>query len=298
MEIVDAHQHFINVAELAYPWIEAEQPALTALLSNYYDAARRYLPEDYRRDVADTPIAASVACEFGAADGVAEAAWVQRCADRVGTPGAFIAAAAPDSPELPDVLARYRDLPVVRAVRQPLYWAADPVRRLGARGDYLSDRLWLKGFERVAVAGLVWDLLVYDEQLPAAHALITSFPDTTFVLEAVGWPLDLTAEGFARWEDRLTEVSVFSNVVLKTQGLALIFGTSEEAIGRWLRMALRIFGAHRCMFATHYPIDHLLWDAPTMVSTVRSVLADLPEEQQADFFEGTARRVYRLPISV
>ena len=85
---------------------------------------------------------------------------------------------------------------VVQAVRQPLYWAADPVKRLGARGDYLSDPLWLKGFERIAAAGLVWDLLVYDEQLPSTHELITSFPDTTFVLEAAGWPLDLTAEGF------------------------------------------------------------------------------------------------------
>jgi predicted TIM-barrel fold metal-dependent hydrolase len=297
VEIVDAHHHFINVPELAYPWIDTEQPVLTALLSNYYDAARQYLPQDYRRDVDDTSITASVACEFGAADGVAEAVWVQQCAERAGAPGAFIAAAAPESPDLSDVLTRYQDLPVVQAVRQPLYWAADPVKRLGARGDYLSDPLWLRGFERIAAAGLVWDLLVYDEQLPSTHELITSFPDTTFVLEAAGWPLDRTAEGFSRWEDSLRAVSEFPNVVLKTQGLALIFGTSEEAIGRWIRKALSIFGADRCMFATHYPIDHLLWDGPTMVSTVLAALADLSTQEQADFFGGTARRVYRLPVS-
>ena len=87
----------------------------------------------------------------------------------------------------------------MRAVRQPLYWAADPIKRLGARADYLSDLAWLRGFEQVADSGLVWDLLVYDERLPATYDLITSFPDTTFVLAAVGWPLDLTAEGFSRW---------------------------------------------------------------------------------------------------
>ena len=115
---------------------------------------------------------------------------------------------------------------MVRAVRQPLYWAADPIKRLGARGDYLCTPAWLRGFEQVAEAGLVWDLLVYDEQLPDTHYLITSFPDTTFVLEATGWPLDLTAEGFSRWEERLRAVSEFPNVVLKLQGIALIFGTS------------------------------------------------------------------------
>lgn len=113
----------------------------------------------------------------------------------------LIAAVQLDSGDLTGVLARYRDLPVVRAVRQPLYWAADPIKRLGARGDYLSDPAWLRGFEQVADAGLVWDLLVYDEQLPATHELIAAFPDTTFVLEAAGWPVDLTAEGFTRWRN-------------------------------------------------------------------------------------------------
>ncbi|TQC48756.1 amidohydrolase [Rhodococcus sp. WS4] len=295
VDIVDAHHHFINTPDLAYPWIDSRPAALTALLPNYYDAAHRYLPQDYRAEVDGIPVTASVACEFGAADGVAEAVWVQHCADRGGVPNAFIAAVQLDSGDLTGVLARYRDLPVVRAVRQPLYWAADPVKRLGARGNYLSDSAWLRGFEQVADAGLVWDLLVYDEQLSATHDLIAAFPDTTFVLEAVGWPVDLTAEGFARWEERLRAVCQFPNVVLKLQGIALIFGTSVDAIGPWIRAALRIFGAGRCMFASHYPVDHLLWDSHTMVSTVQPALGDVSSTEQALFFGDTARRVYNLP---
>ena len=127
VDIVDAHHHFINLPDFVYPWVESHQPVLTALLPNYYDAAHPYLPQDYRADVSAVPLAASIACEFGAADGVAEAIWVQQCADRVGVPNAFIAAVQLDSADLPDVLARYRDLPMVRAVRQPPYWAADPI---------------------------------------------------------------------------------------------------------------------------------------------------------------------------
>jgi predicted TIM-barrel fold metal-dependent hydrolase len=223
--------------------------------------------------------------------------WVQECAGRLGVPNAFIGSVALGSGNLAGVLARYRDLPTVRAVRQPLYWAADPLKRLGARGDYLSDPAWLRDFERVAEAGFVWDLLVYDEQLPAAHDLIRSFPDTTFVLEAVGWPLDTTPRGFALWEERLRAASEFPNVVLKLQGIALIFGPSQDAISPWVRMALNIFGAGRCMFATHYPVDHLLWDIQTLVSTLRATLADRSAEEHAEFFGGTARRVYGLPTT-
>src|SRR5690349_16354008 len=261
VDIVDAHHHFINVPDLVYPWMESRVPALIALLPNYYDAAHPYLPQDYRADFSAIPLTASIACEFGAADGVAEAIWVQHCADRFGIPDAFIGAVQLDSPSLSTVLAHYGDLPVVRAVRQPLYWAADPVRRLGARGDYLRDPAWMRGFEQVADAGLVWDLLVYDAQLPETHHLITSFPDTTFVLEAVGWPLDLTEEGFSRWKERLQAVSEFPNVVLKLQGIALIFGTSMHSLGKWIRRAIGIFGARRCMFATHFPVDHWFWDS-------------------------------------
>ncbi len=101
VDIVDAHHHFINAPALVYPWIESRQPALTALLANYYDAARPYLPENYRADVCALPLTGSIACEFGAGDGVAEAIWVQQCADRGDFPNAFIAAVQLDSHDLP-----------------------------------------------------------------------------------------------------------------------------------------------------------------------------------------------------
>jgi hypothetical protein len=49
------------------------------------------------------------------------------------TSGVFRHAAGQDvrigtSPSLGEVLAHYRDLPVVHAVRQPLYWAEDRLR--------------------------------------------------------------------------------------------------------------------------------------------------------------------------
>ena len=284
------------MARIDYPWIAVREPKLEALLSNYYDIACDYSVSDYRAQVCEEPIVASVACEFGAADGVAEARWIQDCADHLNGPQAFIAAAAVDSPRLPDVLARYRDLPVVRAARQPLYWTLDPIRRLGARGDYLADSGWWRGFEKVAESGLVWDLLVYDEQLAGTHELIRSFPETIFVLEAAGWPLDCSDDGFARWKDRMWAVSQFPNVVLKLQGLALLFGPTRQAMQRWVSAAIQMFGADRCMFATHWPVDALLWDIRELVATLCVVLDDLPPEQQAEFFGGTACRVYGLEL--
>jgi predicted TIM-barrel fold metal-dependent hydrolase len=175
-----------HLSALEYPWIRDRVPAFEALHDRYYDIAHRYDVEVFRSEVGGERVVASVASEFGGSDPAAEARWIQQCADTHGCPTAFIAGVDLASPHLPELLARYRDLPVVRAVRQPLYWASEPLRRLGLRPDYLEDLKWLGGFERIAAEGLVWDLLVYDEQLPRTHELIRSFPDTPIVLEAIG----------------------------------------------------------------------------------------------------------------
>jgi predicted TIM-barrel fold metal-dependent hydrolase len=292
--VVDAHHHLINRRAVDYPWIRRRSPVLEALLVNYYDVAHDYDVGDYASDVAGARLVKSVACEFGAADGVAEAQWIQRCADSCRSPNAFIAAVDLASSSVADVLATYRELPVVRAVRQPLYWARDPMRRLGARPDYLTDRDWWHGFERVAEHGFVWDLLVYDEQLADAHRLIRSFPQTKIVLEAAGWPLDQTAEGFKRWEERLEAVSEYPNVTLKLQGLALLFGASADALRRWVRSAIRTFGADRCMFATHFPVDRLLWSFDDLLAALLGILADLSPSDKQAFFAGCASHVYGL----
>jgi predicted TIM-barrel fold metal-dependent hydrolase len=292
--VVDAHHHLINLETLEYPWITRRRPELVALLRNYYEIAHSYDVAAYLSDVAGRPLSGSVACEFGAADGVAEAEWVQRCAESRGFPDGFIAAVDLSSPSAAEVLARYRELSVVCAVRQPLYWAREPLRRLGARPDYLSDRDWWRGFERVAEHGFVWDLLVYDEQLPDAQRLISSFPETKIVLEAAGWPLDQTAEGFKRWEQRLEAVSEFPNVTLKLQGLALLFGPSAEAIGPWARGAARIFGPGRCMFASHFPVDRLLWSFDDLLEAMEEALGDLDPEERHAIFAGCATEVYGL----
>jgi len=73
--------------------------------------------------------------------------------------------------------------------------------------------------ERVADHGFVGDLLLYGGQLPDAHRLLRSFPQTKIVLEGAGWRLDQTADGLKRWQERLEAISEHPNVTLKLLGL-------------------------------------------------------------------------------
>lgn len=292
-ELVDAHAHLLAPTELGYHWIDRPSPALTHLLANYYDIAHDFRPSEYRHAVEDCGVVRVVACEFGAVDPLAEARWMQQCHDATGTPDGFIAAVDLTSADLADRLARYADLPVVRAVRQPLYWSDnDQLACLGARPDYLTDTNWLRGFEQVADTSLVWDLLLYCEQLPQATHLLERFPHVPIVLEAAGWPLDRSSSGFQRWRDEMRAVSQYPNITLKLQGLALIFGADQEQVTPWVTNAVEIFGADRCMFATHLPVDGLLWTCTDLESATRAALTGLHPTALDDYFGATADRVY------
>lgn len=290
--LVDAHAHLLNPGEFHYRWIDQRSPALTHLLANYYDIACGFGPLDYVAATAGAGITRLVACEFGAVDPLAEARWVQGCHDTTGTPDAFIAAVDLTSGQLAERLAEYADLPIVRAVRQPLYWSRDPLTQLGGRPDLLGNAEWLRGFERVAESGLVWDLLLYAEQLPQAAHLLREFPETSIVVEAAGWPLDQSTAGFERWREQLGIVSEHPNVTLKLQGLALVFGTDTAMLSPWITTAVEIFGPDRCMFATHLPVDGLVWSCVDLVDATRTALAGLDPPALEDYFGKTAERIY------
>jgi predicted TIM-barrel fold metal-dependent hydrolase len=58
---------------------------------------------------------------------------------------------------------------------------------------------------------------------------------------------------------------------------------------------VEIFGAERCMFATHFPVDRLLWSFEELVGTLVTILDDRSPEDRASFFSGCAEREYGLP---
>ncbi len=89
-------------------------------------------------------------------------------------------------------------------------------------------------------------------------------------------------------------ISAHPTVTLKMQRLALIFGPSGDQVKPGVHSALEIFGADRCMFASHFPVDRLLWSWSELMQVLQAVTSNLSEPERRDLFAGCARRTYRL----
>lgn len=85
------------------------------------------------------------------------------------------------------------------------------------------------------------------------------------------------------------------NVVVKVSGMGEPGQAwTAERNGGVVRFIIEAFGADRCMFASNFPVDSVCATHDQIAVGLKVIMAAFPAASQDAFFQGTARRVYRL----
>jgi L-fuconolactonase len=282
MNRVDAHHHLWDPARRAYPWMN----------DSHAPIRRRFGPEDLDaaaapHGVGQTVLVQTVSSVEETEEFLAVAATAPRVAGVVG----WVDLAAPD---VAGELAALRATPGGRAlvgIRHQVHDEPDP-------GFLLRDDV-LRSLAAIADAGLVFDLLVRERELPAARAAVQRLPALGFVVDHLAKPR--IREGVtAPWAGELAALARFPNVTCKVSGLV-----TEAAWDAWspaqllpyVRHAADVFGPARLLFGTDWPVCLLAASYADVVAAAEWALAGAglgPSEREA-VFGANARRVYRLP---
>ncbi len=69
---------------------------------------------------------------------------------------------------------------------------------------------------------------------------------------------------------------------------------NPERVRAVLTELLELFGAHRCMFGSNFPVERLAGAFAPLYGLAIAALAELTEDERAHVLAGTARRFYRL----
>jgi predicted TIM-barrel fold metal-dependent hydrolase len=226
-------------------------------------------------------------------DPVEETTWLRQQARQYGYPSGIVAYANLTEPSLEETLRRHCESCNVRGVRMPLNYDTEPWRRMSDRDDYMRNAQWRKGFALLSRHSLLFDMQIYDHQVPDAVTLAHTFPETTIVVEHLAWPIDLTVSGFERWTRYVVSLSECANVFMKVSGIGAVFRrTSPDLVRCYLRQAVATFGAARCMFGSNCPPDTLFYGFAALMGTYMDAFSYLSEPEQHEIFCGTAQRVY------
>ncbi|GAA1850969.1 amidohydrolase family protein [Pseudonocardia ailaonensis] len=247
---------------------------------------------------------------------VAEGTGTQLCAAIVGFADLGAGAA------IGDVLDAHLDASPARfrGIRQGSYWDADPgimstVSMSPPRG-LLGSAAFRRGYAALAPRGLSFDAVLFHPQIGELAALARTFPDTTVVLNHLGFPLgvgpyaDRREEVFAEWSAAVADLARCPNVNLKIGGFGIpVWGLDltpadgeprSKALARAWRpffdTAVERFGPHRCMLESNFPPDRVAYDYVTFWNAAKTLVSGLSPSERDAVLAGTARRVYRLPV--
>jgi predicted TIM-barrel fold metal-dependent hydrolase len=85
------------------------------------------------------------------------------------------------------------------------------------------------------------------------------------------------------------------NVAVKISGLGMVMHDwSVDRIRPFVLETIDIFGTHRCIFASNFPVDRLFSDYATLWSAFDEITAGFSEDERRALFHDNATRLYRL----
>jgi L-fuconolactonase len=176
----------------------------------------------------------------------------------------------------------------LKAVRHVLQDEKDD--RYAVRPDFQRGILALKKFN------LVYDILIYEKQLPAAIELVDKFPKQVFVLDHVAKP-KIREKILSPWRERMKDLGKRDNVYCKLSGMA-----TEADHGGWepadlrpyVEVAMEAFGPKRIMFGSDWPVCLLAVTYQKWASVVRDFISKLSESEKNRVMGGTAVEAYKL----
>ncbi len=272
---VDAHQHFWRYEPAQYPWIQSDWPL-----------RRDFLPPDLEPILGQAGLDACVAVQ--ARQSLEETRWLLELADRHSFIKGVVGWVDLRSADLERQLEEFAVRPKFAGVRHVVQ--DEPDERFLLQPDFR------RGIGGLARYSLVYDILIYPRQLPAAVELAREFPEQPFVLDHMAKPV-IRDSLLSPWREQIQDLAKSPNVTCKVSGLI-----TEAHWTKWrkadfrpcLDVVIEAFGPKRLMFGSDWPVCLLAGSYAQVCELVTDYFAPLSEPDREAILGGTAARVYRL----
>lgn len=287
--MIDAHHHLWDLAAVDYPWLMAAgQPRF---FGDPAPIQRDYLIAEFRQDAQAMGFAGSVHIQVGAADGLAEAIWVQSVADaNPDWPMRQVAFCDLAAPDLSFRLDQLQSLSSLCGVRQ-IIGRAEAEDAASRTNQLLDDPRFLEGLQELGRRGLSFDLQLTPPLMQKTAELLAAAPDTKIALCHAGSPQDRSPAGLAKWAAQLRALSSQPQVYCKLSGLGMFdHHWTNDSFRPVIETCLDQFGPDHCMFGSNFPVDSLYSDYARLAA---AHLLLVPAQMHRAVFYQTAAQFYQ-----
>jgi L-fuconolactonase len=275
-EKIDAHHHLWQYNAAEYGWLDDDMRALR----------RDFLPGDLTAELAAARIDGTVAVQ--ARQTLDETRWLLDTADQCDAIRGVVGWAPIAGEDFPGVMEEFEHRTKLKGLRHVIQSEEDENYIL--RADFNSGILAMQG------SGLVYDILIYERQLPQAIEFVDEYPDQTFVLDHIAKPR-IGAGIMQPWAENLRELALRQNVWCKVSGLVTEAdwkSWTPETLRPYLDVVVDAFGVDRLMAGSDWPVCLVAIEYTRWFDTLRTYFAEFSESERDAIFGGTAIGVYQL----
>lgn len=276
MPTLDSHQHFWQLTQpFNFRWLDT--PTNEPI-------KRDYLPEHLLPYLQAAGIERSIFVQTQ--HNLEETRWVLGLAEQHDFIAGVVGWVNLASPKCEEQLLEFKEQPKFVGVRHVTQ--DEPDDNFIVRDDVL------RGLAILEKHGMPFDLLFYVKHLRHAATLAERFPNLPLVIDHLAKP-EIKQHRLDNWLPHLTAASRYSNVFCKLSGLATEAdwqNWSAADLRPYVRAALDLFGPHRCMYGSDWPVCELAGSYERIHASLVEAIGPLSDSERAAIFGGTAARFY------
>jgi L-fuconolactonase len=272
---IDSHQHFLKPDKVSYCWMKPDMPL-----------AKDFLPSDLKPWLEKHNVEKTILVE--AADSDEENKFMFKLAEENQFIGGVVIWLDMESPGFADNLAHYLAMPKFVGIRPMI--------------ESIGDERWMlrpavkKSFGILQAQNVCFDFLSHPKHLPYVLEILNEFPGLRTVINHISKPL--IKDGVLHpWTELIEKVAAHKNVYCKLSGMiteAEHQSWKPADLTPYIRHILKVFGPHRCMFGSDWPVCLLAGTYDDVVEALQQNISDLNPLELQDIFWNTASRFYRI----
>ena len=273
---IDSHQHFWRYDPAEYGWISDPMRALR----------RNFLPSDLKRAAMAAGVDGAVSVQ--ARQTLVETRFLLDLARSDVFLLGVVGWVPLIDPGVAGMLAELATEPKFRACRHVLQDEPDD--------EYMLRPDFNAGVRAVTAAGLAYDILIFERQLPQALELVDRHPGQVFVLDHVAKPR-IRDGSFSAWRASVGELARRPRVYCKISGMvteAHWEEWTEADLRPYLDAVLEAFGPSKLMFGSDWPVCLVATSYRRWADLVRSYVSRLASAERNRILGGTAIEAYGL----
>ncbi|PWQ94882.1 amidohydrolase family protein [Leucothrix arctica] len=282
MPRVDAHHHFWDPLTRTYPWMVGD--ALSPI-------RRPFSPEDLKSLLAKANIDKTVLVQtVSDIDETREFLKIAVDTDYVAGVVGWVDLTATDITQQLNTLKSGVGGEYLVGIRHQVHDENNP--------DWISLPEVMRGITAIGEAGLVYDLLIKERELPASILCIKANPNVKFVIDHIAKPTIASGE-LQPWSDLMTEIAAQKNVWCKLSGMVTEANWDDwtpQTLAPYVNKLLALFGDDKLMFGSDWPVCLLASDYAGVTNALENLTQHLDQSAKEKLWGQNAMQLYSLKI--